>query len=337
MSEGEDNLPTLAQLRPMLVPYTHSDLKEAVSQLLTSLLPYFTLWVLMVFSLKISYWLTLALALIAAGFLVRIFIIFHDCGHNSFFASAKANKMVGFWLGVLIFTPGEQWWKSHALHHATSGNLEKRGVGDVDTKTVAEFQQSPWLKRLFYWVYRFPPFTFGIGPIFSFLLVPRLPIPKYGKKETNSVIFTDLALAVVITMMSLLIGWKAFVMIQLPVIWMAGMMGIWLFYIQHQFQGVYWARSDRWNYLASALRGASFYKLPRLLKWFSGNIGFHHIHHLSPRIPSYYLDRCFSASPLLQEVVTTIDLRKSLDSLFLNLYDEQNQRMVGFHQLRSLG
>jgi omega-6 fatty acid desaturase (delta-12 desaturase) len=327
---SEERLPTMAELNPILAPYQKADVRKAVWQIANSLGPYLLLWAAMIYSLRVSYWLTLGLSVAAAGFLVRIFIIFHDCGHNSFLPSTKANKIVGFWAGVLVFTPGEQWWHSHAIHHATSGNLEKRGNGDVTTLTLEEFYESTWLNRLGYRFFRNPLIMFLLGPIFMFLIMHRLPLPRYGKKETASVMWANLAILGIATALSLLIGVKAYLAIQLPVIILAGMGGIWLFYVQHQFENVYWEHSERWNYVASALQGASFLRLPRLLQWFSGNIGFHHIHHLSPRIPNYNLEACHSGSPLIQKWTSVLTVGDAMRATALKVWDETVRKMVGF-------
>jgi omega-6 fatty acid desaturase (delta-12 desaturase) len=288
----------------------------------------------MYFSLRVSYALTLLLAVPAAGFLVRIFIFFHDCGHGSFFSDMKTNRRVGFWLGVLVFTPGEEWWHSHAVHHATNSNLDRRGKGDVDTWTVKEYQTAPPLKRLGYRLMRHPLIFLGLGPIGVFLLANRRPAARSGKKERSSVYLTDLAILAVAATASLLIGFKEYVLIQLPVIWMAGAVGIWMFYVQHQFDGMYWVRGDKWDYISSALLGASCYNVPRLLRWFTGNIGFHHIHHLNPRIPNYELYRCYRANPPLQEYPTTLHFGKAFHCVNLNLWDEEQQKLVSFADLK---
>lgn len=326
----QEPLPSMAELNQILKPYQKAETRHSILQLVNTLIPYFGLWYLMIRSLEISYVLTFALAGVAALFLMRVFIFFHDCGHNSFFPSKKANKQVGFWLGVLVFTPGEHWWHSHAIHHATSGNLDKRGTGDVTTLTQEEYLESKWPKRFGYAFFRNPLVMFGLGPFFMFFLMQRLPIPNYGKKQTMSVIWTDLAILAVATVMSLLIGWKAYLMIQLPVMWMAGSFGIWLFYIQHQFEETYWERDEEWNYVASALLGASFYKLPGILQWFSGNIGYHHIHHLSPRIPNYLLDKAHENSPLIQKWAHNMDFPESWRAIRLKVWDEPIRRMRGF-------
>jgi len=313
----------------LVAPYAHSDLRRSLGQLANSLLPYLALWGLMIWSLRISYLLTLALVIPAAGFLVRLFIIFHDCGHGSFFKSNTVNRWVGFFLGVLVFTPSENWWHDHAIHHATAGNLDKRGVGDITTLTVEEYAQGSKWKRLTYGLFRHPLIMFIFGPILVFIIMNRVPSRGAGKRERRSVVLANLTLLAIFLIASVTIGWKAYLMIQLPVMWLAGSIGLWLFYIQHQFEDVYWVRNDQWDFTHAALDGASFYKLPKVIQWFSGNIGYHHIHHLMPRIPNYFLEKCYEDNPDLQ-CPTTFSLRSSLKALSLRLWDEQDHRMVGF-------
>ncbi len=333
-SNTTDALPTMGELNKLLGPYQQASTRHSVFQLITTLVPYIALWIMMVFSLRISYALTLLLAVVAAGFMVRLFIFFHDCGHNSFFSSTRANKIVGFWLGVLTFTPSQQWWHSHAIHHATNGNLDKRGVGDVTTLTVDEYYESHLFGRLGYRFFRNPLVMFGLGPIFSFILMNRLPFPFYGKKETTSVILTDLAMLLVGTLISLVIGFKAYLMIQIPIMLVGGTAGIWLFYVQHQFEDPYWERSGNWNYVAAALLGSSFLKLPWLLNWFSGSIGYHHVHHLSPRIPNYRLSKAHDGIPLIQKWTKVVTLKQGLQYTRLKLWDEPVRQMVGFVKSR---
>lgn len=322
-------LPGIKELKKKLDPFSKADPKLAVRQLALTMLLYCLGWIVMVYSLQIGYWLTLLLAIPTAGFLIRIFIFFHDCGHNSFLPSTQWNRRVGFWLGVLTFTPGAQWWRSHAIHHATSGNLDKRGVGDVMTLTVDEYQKLSVWGKVGYRIFRHPAVMFIFGPIWMFVIQNRWPSIQHGKRETMSVVWTNLAIIAMATGISLLIGFKNYVLIQLPVIWMAGMAGIWLFYIQHQFQGVYWARGEEWDYVASAFKGASYYKLPKALQWFSGNIGFHHIHHLNPRVPNYNLEKAYRSDELLRKS-PTLDIRESLSCIKLTLIDEKEGKLVGF-------
>jgi len=326
----QESLPSMGELNRILAPYQKSDTRHSLIQLANTLLPYFGLWYLMIRSLEVSYWLTLALAVVAGLFMVRIFIFFHDCGHNSFFPEKIQNKRVGFWLGVLVFTPGEHWWHSHAIHHATSGNLDKRGSGDVLTITQEEYLQERWGRRLGYRLFRNPLIMFILGPIFMFLIMHRINLPVYGKKETMSVVWTNLTILGVAVAMSLMIGVKEYLMIQLPVMWIAAAVGIWMFYLQHQFEETYWERDPEWNYVASALLGASFYNLPGLLKWFTGNIGYHHIHHLSPRIPNYYLDQAHDHSPLIQRWVYQINYGDGWRTTRVKVWDEARRKMAGF-------
>ncbi len=326
-------LPSMKELKAALAPFSRSNNQTALRQLLGTLAMYIAAWVAMFFSLQVGYWLTLLLAIPAAGLLVRIFIFFHDCGHNSFFPATRWNRRIGFWLGVLVFTPGEQWWKAHAIHHATSGNLDKRGTGDVTTLTVAEYAHLSPLARFGYRLFRNPLIMFGLGPIWMFLISHRFPSPRLGKKETWSVIWANLAILALGTGLSLLMGFKNYVLIQLPIIWLAGMAGIWLFYVQHQFENVYWARGESWSYTASAFQGASYYQLPAILQWFSGNIGFHHIHHLNPSVPNYALDKAYRSADLLRQS-PTLNIRQSLACIRLALYDEARRVMVSFRQAR---
>lgn len=323
-------LPSMAELNRVLAPYQKANVRKSLVQLANTLIPYIALWAAMVYSLRVSYLLTLALAVVAAGFLVRLFIFFHDCGHNSFLPSKAWNKRLGFWLGVLTFTPSEHWWHSHALHHATSGNLDKRGHGDVLTLTLEEFIEASWEKRAGYRFIRNPLVMFGLGPIAMFVIMHRLPLPNYGRRTFNNVMLTNLAILGLGAALSWLIGWQAYLLIQLPVIWMAGAFGIWLFYVQHQFEETYWERDEEWNYVASALLGASFYRLPGFMQWFSGNIGYHHIHHLSPRIPNYQLDKAHNNSPLIQHWARKIDLFEGFQTVRFKVWHERLRRMVGF-------
>lgn len=308
---------------------------RSVWQMVNTLVPYATLWYLMYLSLGVSYWLTLPLAVLAAGFVVRVFIIFHDCGHGSFFKSRKANDIVGFITGVLAFTPYHQWRWEHAVHHSTSGNLDGRGSGDVWTLTVEEYLAASRWKRFAYRLARNPVVLFVLAPLFLFLVRQRFPYPNAGRKEHLSVHATNAGILVVGALLSLAFGFKTYVVIQLTLLTLAGSAGVWLFYVQHQFEGVYWARQGEWDYTAAALEGSSFYKLPRILQWFSGNIGFHHIHHLSPRIPNYHLEKCHAEVPLFQQV-KSVTLLESLKSFTFRLWDEQERRLVGYGHLRTV-
>jgi acyl-lipid omega-6 desaturase (Delta-12 desaturase) len=300
-------------------------------------IPYVALWALMAYTINAHYpyWITLILALIAAGFLVRIFIIFHDCGHQSFFASRRANIILGYLSGILTFTPFDAWTHSHGVHHATAANLDRRGTGDVWTMTVGEYLAAPWKKRLAYRLFRNPFIMFVLGPIGVFILAQRVAKKGASRRDILSVIITDLALLAMIATLGLTIGFKTFGLVQLPITIIGGGLGIWLFYVQHQFEGVYWARQKTWNRIRAALEGSSFYKLPKILQWFTGNIGYHHVHHIRPRIPNYNLQLAHDKVAAFQ-TVRPITLRKSLKSLRMNLWDEAQQKMVSFHSLRKI-
>ena len=315
--------------------YQKSEVWRGVWQLVNTLVPYGALWGLMYLSVQVSWWLTLPLAVLAAGFLVRVFIIFHDCGHGSFLPSRRANDILGFITGVLTFTPYYHWRWEHALHHATSGDLDRRGTGDVWTLTVQEYLEASRWKRFAYRLARNPVILFGVAPLFLFLIKMRIPAAKAPRRERHSVAWTNLALVGVAAVMSWVFGLEAYLLLQVFIVMLAGSAGLWLFYVQHQFEGVYWERSEEWDYATAALKGSSFYKLPKVLQWFSGNIGFHHIHHLSTRIPNYHLEKCHRAEPLFQ-TVKPVTLFGSLKSLTFRLWDEQRQRLVGYRVLKTV-
>ncbi len=314
--------------------FQQASLWRARWQLLNSFIPYALLWWAMDRAVGISYWLMLPMAILAAGFLARIFIIFHDCGHGSFFKSKRANNLTGAIAGVLNLTPYRHWRWQHALHHGTAGDLDRRGSGDIWTLTVQEYLQSTRWRRFAYRLARNPVVLFVIAPLYVFVVHHRFAAAGAPKRERRSVWFTNWVLLGMTLAMSALIGLKAFLLIQLTVTAFAGAVGLWLFYVQHQFDGAYWARTKDWNYTAAALRGSSFYKLPRILQWFTGNIGFHHIHHLSPRIPNYHLQQCHEADPCF-EMIKPVTLLGSLKSLGFRLWDEKRNAFVGFRRLNA--
>ncbi len=315
--------------------YQQSSRWRSIWQIADTLVPYAVLWYLMYRSLAVSYWITLPLAILAGGFLVRVFIIHHDCGHGAFFKSRKANDTWGFMTGVLTFTPYYLWRWEHAIHHAHSGDLDQRGLGSVWTLTVQEYLESSRWKRFSYRLARNPVILFLIAPLFLFLVVHRFPNAQASRRERHSIYWTNLGILGMAVALCSVFGIKAYLLIQLMVIAVAGSAGVWLFYVQHQFEGVYWQRHGEWDYLAAALQGSSFYRLPRILQWFSGNIGFHHIHHLSARIPNYNLEKCHNAEPLFQSV-PPVTLFSSLKSLTFRLWDEQRHKLVGYSHLRTL-
>jgi omega-6 fatty acid desaturase (delta-12 desaturase) len=302
-------------------------------QLSGNLLLYSIAWYLMYESLSVSWWITFGLSLPAAGILVRLFIIYHDCGHGSYFSSEKLNDAVGFFIGILTFTPYYSWSKEHYIHHETAGNLDKRDVGDVWTLTVNEYRESSKWTKIKYHLYRHPITMFGIGAFAVFVIGNRFTKKKMDRKGRLGVYATNAGLLLFAASMSLLMGVKAFLLIQLPIITVAGIMGFWLFYVQHQFNPIYWARTGTWDYKRMALEGSSFYKLPWILQFFSGNIGFHHIHHLSPLIPNYNLPRCHRENPLFSSI-RPLTFRASFRTLTLRLGDEQANELVSFRKYR---
>jgi omega-6 fatty acid desaturase (delta-12 desaturase) len=322
-----------SEWKALVLEYQKPSRWRASMQLVDTLGPYFLLWYLMYRSLSWSYWLTLGFAILAGLLLVRIFIIFHDCGHGSFFKSRLANDVTGFICGVLTFTPYYHWRWEHSIHHASAGALDRRGTGDVWTMTVEEYLKASRWKRFAYRLARNPVVLFGIAPIYLFLIQQRFPSATASPRDRRSVHWMNLAILGVAAALAWWLGITAYVLIQLIIIMVSGGLGIWMFYVQHQFENVYWEHDKNWDFTEAALKGSSFYKLPKILQWISGNIGFHHIHHLSPRIPNYNLELCHKAHPLFQEV-KPITLFSSLKSLTLRLWDEKLGRMIGFRQFK---
>ena len=328
-----------AAWRAIMKGYQTSDTFRSIAELAVTLVPYIALWVLMYWSLSVSYWLTLALSVPTALFMVRVFVIMHDCGHGSFFPEERANNRVGAILGVLVWTPYRQWTRAHAMHHATSGNLDRRGFGDVWTLTVRQYRESSLWVRVWYRIYRNPAFLFLFGAPFNFLVLHRTRFSSFGdtegngKRERVSVHGTTLVLIAYVTGMISLLGWRKFLLIQVPVLYVASVIGVWLFYVQHQFENTYWRRQGEWDYVRACLRGSSFYKLPRWLQWWTAHIGIHHVHHLNARIPFYRLRKAYEENPWLQ-TSPTLTLWTSLRSLFLRLWDEKRGCMVSFAKIR---
>jgi omega-6 fatty acid desaturase (delta-12 desaturase) len=312
-----------------LAKYFKADWKKSTWQLINSVIPYFILLVALYISLDYSYWITLLLAIPAAGFMVRIFIIFHDCGHGSFFKSGRANTIVGYFTGLLVFAPYHEWRFNHARHHATCSDLDRRGIGDVWTLTIKEYQNLEKWSRFWYRLYRNPIVMFGFGPLYLFLVNHRLKSKSARQREKRSVNLTNLGVLTIVIVATYFIGLKAYLFIQIPIIIFGGMAGIWLFYVQHQFEDTYWERHENWDFYYAAIQGSSFYKLPKVLQWFTGNIGYHHIHHLSSRIPNYNLPVCHDQIPEFK-AVKPLTLLNSFKLAKLRLWDEDNERMVGF-------
>lgn len=321
----------LMQLKKFSAP----SIKRSITQLGLTAGVFVGLWVLMWFSLSWSYWITLALAVPAGGFMIRLFIIQHDCGHGSYFRSAMVNNWVGRVLGVFTLTPFDYWRREHAEHHASAGNLDRRGTGDITTLTVDEYEALPRIKRILYRLYRNPIVMFGIGPIYIFMLKHRLPLGKSFRKPKiwSNVVMTN-ALIVLLTIgMIYIIGPIDLLKIQIPVVLIASATGIWLFFVQHQFEHIYWRREDEWDYNDAALLGSSHYRLPKFLQWLTGNIGIHHIHHLYSKIPNYRLPECLERIPELQKA-TRLTLFKSLGCVRFALLDEKESRMISFRDFK---
>ena len=321
--------------RELLKEFQTPSVAKSMWQLANTLIPYITLWVLMYFSLSYSFWLTLLLAIPTAGFMVRIFIIAHDCGHGSFLKTSKMNAFIGSITSILCCSPYYYWKHDHAIHHSNSGNLDKRGNGDIWTMTVQEYLAAPKSTRVLYRIYRNPFVMFGIGALFVFVVQYRIPKSYMTAKDKKSVWRTNAAIALLLVVMYFTIGLKAFFLVQLPIWTIGATAGVWLFYVQHQFEGVYWGRNEVWNFEAGAVDGSSFYRLPKVLQWFTGNIGFHHVHHLSSKIPNYNLEKCHKAFPFLQEA-KTLTLWSSLKCIKYRLWDEENQQLVGYKYLKQM-
>jgi omega-6 fatty acid desaturase (delta-12 desaturase) len=317
-----------------LATYEQPDTLKAAWQLVNTFVPYVAIWGLMSFVMRqgYSYWWIVPLAVLAAGFLTRIFIFFHDCGHESFLPSKRANRIVGYICGVLTFTPFDEWRHLHAIHHASAGDLERRGAGDIWTMTVQEYLEAPKWTRIGYRVYRNPLVLFLLGPLYLFFIRQRVPHRDMEPRIKRSVHYTNLGLLVMFLLGSLAMGFVNFLVIQISIMGFAGVLGVWLFYVQHQYEDVYWDHHQEWDFVQAALEGSSYYKRPKVLQWFSGNIGLHHIHHLKARIPNYNLQKCLDEVPEMR--VEPLTLGVSLKSLFYRLWDEKSRKMVDFRAVK---
>jgi omega-6 fatty acid desaturase (delta-12 desaturase) len=320
--------------REALAPYAQPHWGRALLDLATSVVPYAALCAAMYVALDVSYWLVLAIAVPAAGFLLRTYMMFHDCAHGSFLPSRRANTWLGRVLGLLVYSPFAAWRHSHAVHHATSGDLDRRGVGDVPTLTVEEYRRRPWLQRLGYRLFRNPLVMFGLGPVFALMVQPRLVSRGARPRIRRSVMGTNAALAVLIGALGWLLGWRELLLVQGPPALLAGAAGVFLFYVQHQFEDTYWDRSGNWSFDEAALRGSSYLRLPKVLQFFTANIGLHHVHHLSARVPNYNLQRAHDSHPIFQSV-PTLSLADGLRGVRLKLWDEERGRLVGFREAGS--
>ncbi|WP_096186368.1 fatty acid desaturase [Evansella halocellulosilytica] len=325
----------VSKLKKEIAPYEKPDIKKSVGQIMNSIIPFFLLWFLAYQSLTISYLLTFALSLLAAGFTVRIFILFHDCCHESYFKRRWINELFGTITGILTFHPYYKWKHSHSIHHATSGNLDKRGTGDIWMLTVDEYLAASFWKRLSYRIYRNPFVMFVIGPFYIMLFQNRMNRKAAKRKERLNTYITNIALFAIVGGLLWLIGWQAFLMVHLPIFYISATVGIWLFYVQHQFEDSFFENDTDWSFVQAAIDGSSYYKLPKVLQWLTGNIGFHHIHHLKPRIPNYNLEKVHNNTPILHNV-TTITILSSLKSIRFRLWDVESKKFISFQDAKRL-
>jgi omega-6 fatty acid desaturase (delta-12 desaturase) len=325
---------TVGSWRGVLDRHAEPRLARSLLDLGTSVVPYLVTVTAMFFALRVSLLLSLVLALPAAGFLIRSFIVFHDCTHGSFLRSRRANRLVGVATGLLVWLPFRGWQHEHAIHHATSGDLDRRGTGDITTLTVSEYRALTLWRRVGYRLFRNPVVMFGLGWLLVLVLKPRL-VPRGARPRIrNSVLITNVALVLIVATLCYTLGWRDYLLIQGPVFFVAGAAGIWLFYVQHQFEDTYWQGHGDWRYDHAALEGSSYLKLPRLLQFFTGNIGFHHVHHLSVGIPNYNLQAAHETTDRLQ-AVPELTLRDGLRATRLKLWDERTARLVTFREARS--
>lgn len=314
--------------------YAQAENSKAIWQIINTFTPFLALWVLMYLSLEWSYWITLALAAVNGLLMVRIFVIQHDCGHRSFFKSQKWNKIVGWFCSFFSTIPFQYWAREHDFHHAHSGQLDTREIGDIWFLTVKEYREASRWKKTFYRIYRMPFFTFIIGPIVYMLYNNRFEIVKLpGWNRVHRLMhLNNILLVAVYVALGWLLGWKSFFLVQIPIVVVFFIVAVWFFYVQHQHEMTYKQWKENWDYLLSAIKGATYYKLPKVIHWFTGNIGYHHIHHLNSKIPNYQLARCAKENPDLQRYVTTVTFWESLKCMFNKLWDEQTQRMITFRE-----
>ena len=341
MSIGDNtgrDLLNARRLSQTLAAYRTPSHPRSIAELAITFIPLAALWMAAWFTFWLGYaWAMPLIAIPAAGFLVRLFLIQHDCGHGTFFSRRRANDWVGRIIGVLTMTPYDFWRRTHAVHHATAGNLDRRGIGDVDTLTVREYHALSRWGRLKYRLYRHPLVMFGLGPAYLFLLQHRLPVglTRHGWQPWASTMATNLAIALIVAVLVWFIGLKAFLLVHLPIMLLAATIGVWLFYVQHQFERTAWEREGDWSFHDAALRGSSHYDLPVLLRWFTANIGVHHVHHLCSRIPYYRLPHVLRDHPELRDI-GRLTLRESLLCVRLALWDESQNRLVSFREVAAL-
>jgi omega-6 fatty acid desaturase (delta-12 desaturase) len=340
MNEQDANLPVTGNPRALaqsLASYREPSCARSILEIAITALPLVLLWLLMWVSLDIGYWLCLLLSVPASGFLVRLFMIQHDCGHGAFFRQRVANDWVGRVISVATLTPYDYWRRTHAIHHAGSGNLDRRGIGDIDMLTVREYLALPRWRRLLYRLYRHPLVMFGIGPLYNFVLRQRLPLGlmRSGWQPWASTMATNIAIAIVVALLIWLVGVGPFLLVHLPITLLAASIGVWLFYVQHQFEDTFWDRGESWNFHEAALRGSSHYDLPHVLRWFTANIGVHHVHHLCSRIPYYRLPTVLRDHPQLA-AVGRLTLAESLKCLRVAVWSEEQRRGISFREMRAI-
>ena len=320
------------QLRKDVAPFAKSQLKISILQIINTIVPLLAIWGAGYYLLQFSPWFTVACSILASGFVVRTFIIFHDCTHGSFFKNKKANAIIGTVTGILTSFPYEKWKREHLIHHASSSNLDKRGIGDIDMLTVDEYLQKSKLGRFGYRLYRNPLVMFGLGPLYLVLVANRMNRKDAKKKERLNTYFTNAALLIICVTLILVTGWQIFLLVHGITMFMSGALGIWLFYIQHTYEDSYFEYDTEWDYVKAAVEGSSYYKLPKILQWVTGNIGFHHVHHLAPRVPNYSLEAAHESIPPLQQA-TTITLATSVESIRYKLYDAKNKKFISFKEI----
>ena len=318
-----------------LEPYSNPTWSRSLLDIATSVVPYLALLVTAYIVFDSSIWLALALTIPTAGFLLRTFILFHDCTHGSFLPNRKANNWFGMFCGLLVLQPFENWRTDHWAHHGSAGDLDRRGQGDVPTLTLNEYYSKPAKGRLGYYLFRHPLVMFGIGPIYSLMVMPRFWGSQAGKAQKRSVVLTDVAVAIMLVATILVVGWEAFLLIQMPSLIMAGMAGVWLFYVQHQFEDVYWENTESWTYADAALRGSSYLKLPKILQFFTGNIGLHHVHHLNARIPNYNLQAAHDENEIFHDV-PVLTFWDGIKATRLKVIDESSGRLLTWREARAV-
>jgi acyl-lipid omega-6 desaturase (Delta-12 desaturase) len=321
--------------RPLIEPYERPVLWRSLLDIATSVVPYVGLMVAAYITWgDISYWITLPMALLAGAFLLRTFIVFHDCAHGSFFASRRANTWVGRLCALLTFQAYADWRHKHAVHHGSAGDLDRRGTGDVHTLTLEEYQAKPWQGRLAYRLFRNPIVMFGIGPLWALMVTPRIVSPGMKPRARHSVLLTNVGVGLLIAFVVVFVGAMPWVLIQLPAAILAGMAGVLLFYVQHQFEDVYWEDADTWNYAEAALRGSSYLKLPQPLQFFTGNIGLHHVHHLSAKVPNYNLQRAHDEIDLFEDV-PVLTIGAALSATRLKVIDTDTGGLLTWSEVRA--